>query len=309
MRDYGKVYSRFWASRDVRALSERAKLLALYLLTSAHGTLAGVCYLPAGYVAEDMNWPVERVTEGFTELLAKGFATRCEVTNWVWVTKYLEWNPPENPNQLKAARRIVEQMPEECDWRLEFVAVFDSVVERFFTPKAQPSRKGSGTVSKSGTVTVAGTVSGSGTGTGTGTVDTDAVGSAAAGCVSGESGAGTAEQNGSAGNGHAEPGGFAAIQSIYPERVGDQRWTAAHACYTNNLKAGITAEQMIEGVNRYAKFCRAEEIVGTKYVKAAATFLGDDQGFLQAWTPSTKRKRETAADRWAREQEVNDASH
>ncbi|MGA0608856.1 hypothetical protein [Caldimonas sp. KR1-144] len=122
MRDYGRVHSAFWSSESVARLSDDGKLLALYLMTCSHNTIAGVFRLPDGYVAEDTKWTPERVAKGFAELLENGFATRCDRTNWVWIFKHLEWNPPENPNQRKAAAKVVHQVPRNCAWRADFLA-------------------------------------------------------------------------------------------------------------------------------------------------------------------------------------------
>ena len=112
MRDYGKVHTSFWSSSTMRDLSEDGRMLALYLMTSPHNTIAGVFRLPDGYASEDLQWTSQRVIKGFTELLAKGFANRCETTKWVWVLKHLEWNEPENPNQKKSARKIASAIPD-----------------------------------------------------------------------------------------------------------------------------------------------------------------------------------------------------
>lgn len=124
MRDYGRIFSSFWTSSNAQALSDDGRLLALYLLSCQHGTIAGVCRLPDGYVCEDMRWTPERVSKGFTELFANGFANRCETTKWVWVCKHFEWNRPENPNQWKAARKIATQVPDECSWKAKFLREF-----------------------------------------------------------------------------------------------------------------------------------------------------------------------------------------
>lgn len=123
MRDYGKVFTKFWESEDIRALSDDGRLLALYLMTCTHGTIAGVFRLPDGYACEDLQWPSERVSDALSELLSKGFANRCETTKWVWVRKHLEWNPPENPNQRKSAVKIAASVPNECGWKLDFMRV------------------------------------------------------------------------------------------------------------------------------------------------------------------------------------------
>lgn len=116
MRDHGRIYCAFWSSNDVQAMSDDAKLLAAYLLSCQHGTIAGVFRLPDGYACEDLRWTAERVSKGFRELESNGFANRCETTKWVWVRKYLEWNKPENPNQWKAVDKVVSMVPPGCAW-------------------------------------------------------------------------------------------------------------------------------------------------------------------------------------------------
>ena len=124
MRDYGRVYTAFWTSEDVRSLTDDGRLLALYLLTSPHSTIAGVFRLPNGYASDDLQWGTERVADGFSELIAKGFADRCETTKWVWIRRFLDWNAPEGPNQWKAARKVAALVPNECRWKAEFSRVF-----------------------------------------------------------------------------------------------------------------------------------------------------------------------------------------
>jgi hypothetical protein len=124
VRDYGRVYASFWTSESTKSFSDDGRMLALYLLSGPHSTIAGVCRLPDGYVSEDLGWSSQRVSKGFAELLAKGFANRCETTKWVWIRKFLDWNKPENPNQWKAATKIAGHVPSKCAWRAEFLGVF-----------------------------------------------------------------------------------------------------------------------------------------------------------------------------------------
>lgn len=138
MRDYGKVFSRIWESADFRAMTEDGRALALYLLTCPHGTSAGVFRMPDGYACEDLQWTVERVAQGFRNLAANGFATRCEATKWVWIHKYLEWNPPENPNQLKGVRKVVNGVPDKCAWRPAFTQVCGAVFGMDQPPEQPP---------------------------------------------------------------------------------------------------------------------------------------------------------------------------
>ena len=120
-------------------MSEDARSLAMYLITSPHSTIAGAFRLPDGYVCEDMQWTQEWVCEGFKELLAKGYAYRCETTKWVWICKHFEWNQPENPNQRKAAAKVAESIPAECVWKLDFMRVCGDFLTSDGDGKANPS--------------------------------------------------------------------------------------------------------------------------------------------------------------------------
>lgn len=107
MREYGKVFTTFWQSDDMRGLSEDGRMLALYLMTCPHGNMLGCFRMPESYAAEDLQWESGRVREGFSELFAKGFAYRCERTFWVFIRQYLKWNPFENPNVATKALNLV----------------------------------------------------------------------------------------------------------------------------------------------------------------------------------------------------------
>lgn len=138
MRDYGKVHTSFWTSETTRGLSEDGRTLALYLLTSPHGTIAGVFRLPDGYVCEDLQWSPERVAKAFAETLAKGFANRCETTKWVWICKFLTWNQPENPNQRKGALKAALLAPKDCCWFPDFMRVCGELLGLKHEAKANP---------------------------------------------------------------------------------------------------------------------------------------------------------------------------
>lgn len=111
MRDYGRVFSAFWQSQETRAYTEDGRTLALYLLTSPHANLIGCYRLTDAYAADDMQWSLERVREGFRELQSKGFVSRDEGTKWVLIHKYLKWNSFENGNVAIAAHKAFDQVP------------------------------------------------------------------------------------------------------------------------------------------------------------------------------------------------------
>jgi uncharacterized phage protein (TIGR02220 family) len=148
MRDYGKVHTSFWTSSTVREMSEDGRTLAFYLLSCPHGTIAGVARIPDGYACEDLKWSAERVRAAFIELDAHAFARRCEATAWVWIQNYLEWNPLENPNQRKAARKVADQVPPTCVWVKDFNSSCGPLFELNPAPLPNPSGTVTGTLSK-----------------------------------------------------------------------------------------------------------------------------------------------------------------
>lgn len=112
MREYGSVHTCFWISPDIQALSDQAKLLALYLLTGPHTNMLGCFRVPVGYVAEDLQWGSETVLKRLGELFEKGFVTHDKATGWLLIHNFLKWNPIENPNQGKSIKKLFEQIPE-----------------------------------------------------------------------------------------------------------------------------------------------------------------------------------------------------
>jgi hypothetical protein len=112
MRDYGRVYTKFWVSPDIIGLSDDAKLIALYLLTGQHSNALGCFRLPPGYVSSDMQWnSLERVSKGFAELSGIGFVSVGK-SDWLLLPKYLKFNQPENPNVGKMIAKLYHQIPE-----------------------------------------------------------------------------------------------------------------------------------------------------------------------------------------------------
>lgn len=270
MRDYGRVYSKFWTSTDIQALSDDGRLLALYLLSGPHGTIAGVCRLPDGYVCEDLKWPAQRVTEGFTELLRKGFANRCGTTKWVWVCRFLTWNTPENPNQWKAARKIADQVPVECSWIAAFRRVFAIAAGEEPPPEPSPGSNGSETLPER--------------------LPTQKQDQKQEQYQKQDQKIPTARKNAP-----PDPLEFLDFKIAYPTRAGDQGWRKAVRAAHARILEGYSWIEMLEGAKRYAAYVRSTGIEATQYVKQAATFLGPDLLFRQPWDPP-KSKAENHRD-------------
>lgn len=111
MREYGKIFTRFWTSPDITGLAWEPKCLAAYLLSSQHTNMIGCFRLPFEYVASDLNCTREIVAVHFKELERVEFCRYDGQTCWVLMPNFLKWNPLENWNMGKAAAKLITQVP------------------------------------------------------------------------------------------------------------------------------------------------------------------------------------------------------
>lgn len=81
----------------------------------------------------------------------------------------------------------------------------------------------------------------------------------------------------------AEPTEFVELRREYPRRAGSQRWGDALKHWRRRIAEGTTPLDILAGVRRYAAFARATNIERTVHVQQAATFLGDNRGYLELW--------------------------
>lgn len=80
-----------------------------------------------------------------------------------------------------------------------------------------------------------------------------------------------------------EPVDFQEIRKAYPQRAGGQRWGDAVRAYRKRIAEGVTHAVILAGVQRYAAHAQAMGLIRTAHVQQAATFLGDNRGYLEEW--------------------------
>src|SRR5690606_7061431 len=100
---YTRVESRFWQDDKRRTVSDDARHLMLYLLTSPHRNVLGFYFLPEPYACFDLGWTTERFRERLGELLRNGLVNYDETVHVVLIANFLKHNPLENHNQVKSA--------------------------------------------------------------------------------------------------------------------------------------------------------------------------------------------------------------
>lgn len=111
MARYGKIESGFWHNPKVRALTERARFLLAYMFSCPHGNSCGCFVLPDGYVAADMGWPLETVSETLSELFQKGFLERDNISNLLRIVGWWGHNKIENANVAKFVAKEIGSLP------------------------------------------------------------------------------------------------------------------------------------------------------------------------------------------------------
>ena len=124
MREFGRIETVIWRNGRFRDLSDDARLLWLYVLCCPHGNAVGCFVLPDGYIAADLDWSFERVSETVSELLAKGRIDRDEATSLTRVRGWWGHNTIENPNVAKAAMKAILSLP-KCGVLSRFLTDFE----------------------------------------------------------------------------------------------------------------------------------------------------------------------------------------
>lgn len=150
---YIRIASKVWQDDKFRVLSDEAKILYLYVLTSPHSNMIGYYRLPKPYAAYDLQWLPERLNQRFAELLEVGLVKYCDKSDVVLIPNFLKYNTIQNPNQAKKAVSKLREIPANVlvDEFFECVKQYAQPFEELFA-KALPERFGN-TVTVSVTVT------------------------------------------------------------------------------------------------------------------------------------------------------------
>lgn len=267
MRDYGKVHTSFWISDGMRRVSDDARLLALYLLTGQHTNMIGCFRLPDGYVSEDLAWTPERVSKGFDELSSNGFATRDKASKWVLIRNFLSWNSVENPNQGIAALRLFDQVPDKSSIKPELARVLAAAIAHIGSAKLKGSERVLQPFLNQEQEQEQ-------------EQDKDILGHGSANPPDSESSDEAPSEKPK--SSYSEE--FELAWKEYPKRAGGNSKADAFKAWTARIKSGATAQELIDGVRRYAAYVTAAGKLNTEFVKQASTFFGPSKHYEEPWT-------------------------
>lgn len=269
---YTRVESRFWQDEKMRVVSDDARYLMLYFLTSPHRNIVGFYFLPLPYACFDLGWDEKRFMKALQELLSAGLIIYDKQVHVVLVKNYLKHNPLENPNQVKSAIEKLREIPETLLFQdfLEIVKQFDKplykpLLEQLYKRLSQP---------------------GTGSGTGSGSEIINMCASADAECAIDIPAEKPSDSENTAEDGGAQSAKrktgkdeytqeFEEFWAHYPRKIEKK---SAFRTWKTRIKEGVSAKDMIQAANNYAQYCTQQK-TEPRYIKHASTFLGPDKPF------------------------------
>ena len=151
---YGRVSETFWTDHRVRAMSENARYMELYLRTAPHRNRLGLFVLDPNYATGDLQWPVEQVGSVFEELEQAGRIKWDHDARVVFVCDTLDVETLDNKNVVKGALHDLETVPQtvlltellksvKSNFRDHYTPLVEKLQERVGNEEQTPPIKGS----------------------------------------------------------------------------------------------------------------------------------------------------------------------
>ena len=117
MKEFGIIHVRFWDWAMENKLPDQAKIVAAYMLTCRHANSLGCFRLPKDYLNSDLGYPIDTLSIPYRYLIDTGFLCFCEGSKWVFLPKYLLWNPPQNHKHAKGIVKHIQHIPSSFQYK------------------------------------------------------------------------------------------------------------------------------------------------------------------------------------------------
>lgn len=125
-RTFSKISPAIWRSRRFLGLSDRGKVLQLYLLSNAHVSSAGCYELPDGYACADLGWDLSDYLATRSELQDAGMIDVDAELSIILIERWFHHNAPANADHATGCRRRLAAVESER-LRDKAIAAFDEV--------------------------------------------------------------------------------------------------------------------------------------------------------------------------------------
>jgi hypothetical protein len=109
MSRFRKIDPRIWNDKKFMAMTANGQLACIFLMTHPHMTsVGGLRATIPGVASEHPKIP----EKAFKEAFEKGIAKEDQKAPLIWFPNFLKYNPPENPNVVKAWAKSMDDLPE-----------------------------------------------------------------------------------------------------------------------------------------------------------------------------------------------------
>lgn len=276
MRDYATVAPQFWlgnTGRELRKKGAEAQVVSFYLMTSPHANMLGLYYLPILYIAHETGLGLEGASKGLNRSIEAGFCSYDEDTEMVWVHEMAAYQVGKalkpGDNRCAGVRSEYASLTEN-----RFLSSFYERYKNDFhlNIKREPRRilegasKGLGSQDQEQDQKQE--------------KDKDLLGHGSATPPDGESLDDAPSEKPK--SHYSEE--FEQAWREYPKRAGGNSKADAFKAWTARIKSGATAQELIDGVRRYAAYVTAAGKLNTEFVKQASTFFGPSKHYEEPWT-------------------------
>lgn len=115
---YGKVHDIFWEDDRIETLSDRAALLALFLITGPHRNAIGCFKLGLGAITDNQRfqkWGIEGVSKALLELQEIDFIVRDDRTGWTFIRNALKHDPVRGEKTAVHALALTRSVPKNTE--------------------------------------------------------------------------------------------------------------------------------------------------------------------------------------------------
>ena len=102
-----------WRRREFKSLSDKGRLLILYLRSCPHANNTGLFHLPAEYINGDLGWNPVEIAAALREITdPHQFALYDPKTEFIWLPNRLKEFGVQNANQSKNAINLLKKVPD-----------------------------------------------------------------------------------------------------------------------------------------------------------------------------------------------------
>lgn len=111
MTRYRSIHCLIWNDDKFPFATDQCQLVFFHILTTPMSTPFGLYKASVEALAAEKRWDVKAYRKAFEEAFRAGFVKYDERAQVILIPNFLKYNPPNNPNVLKAWANIYEEIP------------------------------------------------------------------------------------------------------------------------------------------------------------------------------------------------------